>query len=87
MTFISIKAPATTPIAHDRSRDDVSWRRKLSVAEAAEHLGVSKSLLNKQRLSGGGPVYMKIGRRVLYDLTDLESWVLSTKRRHTSEYT
>lgn len=60
--------------------------RKLSVVEAARHLGLSKSLLDKLRLTGGGPAYLKLGpRRVVYDLADLEQWATERRRRSTSE--
>jgi hypothetical protein len=39
--------------------------RKMSVQETAAYLGISKSFLNKRRLDGTGPIYLKIGRRVL----------------------
>jgi len=59
---------------------------KLSVVEAARHLGLSKSLLDKLRLTGGGPAYLKLGpRRVVYDLADLEQWATERRRRSTSE--
>ena len=59
--------------------------RKISVREAAAYLGISKSFLDKTRLDGSGADYLKIGRRVIYDLADLEMWAASRKRRHTSE--
>jgi predicted DNA-binding transcriptional regulator AlpA len=59
--------------------------RKISVREAAAYLGISKSFLDKKRLDGTGPIYIKISRRVAYDLSDLETWVAAQKRRHTSE--
>jgi excisionase family DNA binding protein len=59
--------------------------RKLSVQEAARFLGLSVSTLNKLRLTGTGPKYMKLGRRVLYDLHDLETWVAERKRHSTSD--
>jgi hypothetical protein len=58
---------------------------KLSVREAAAHLNVSKSWLDKRRLDGNGPPYLKMGRRVAYDIADLELFAASMKRRHTSE--
>ena len=58
---------------------------KLNVSQAATSLGVSKSWLDKKRLDGGGPEYHKFGRRVLYDITDLQVWAARNKRRHTSE--
>jgi len=59
--------------------------RKLSVQEAARFLGLSVSTLNKMRLNGTGPRYLKLGRRVLYDLRDLDAWVAERRRNHTSE--
>jgi len=59
--------------------------RKLNVAEAAHFLGLSVSTLNKFRLSDGGPRYLKLGRRVLYDVRDLEQWASSRARIHTSQ--
>lgn len=58
----------------------------LNVNEAAERLGVSVSYLNKLRLSGGGPAFVKIGARVAYDPADLASWIEARKRQSTSEY-
>ena len=59
---------------------------KLTVPEAAAHLKLSKSFLDKLRLRGNGPAYLKLGtKRVVYDLNDLEAWVQRCRRRHTSE--
>lgn len=58
----------------------------LNVNEAAERLGVSTSYLNKLRLTGGGPAFVKLGARVSYDPGDLAAWLDANKRRSTSEY-
>lgn len=58
----------------------------LTSAEAAEYLRLSRSTLAKMRLSGGGPVFTKLGRRVVYEMGDLEAWVLANKHSSTSEY-
>jgi hypothetical protein len=58
--------------------------RKLPTREAAAVLGVSVSFLNKLRIQGGGPVFIKIGRRVLYDPRDLEAWSDARRRTNTS---
>jgi hypothetical protein len=60
-------------------------RTRFNVTEAASILRVSKSWLDKKRLDGRGPEYHKFGRRVVYDLRDLESWAARNKYRHTSE--
>lgn len=59
--------------------------RLLSTSEAADRLGVSASYLNKLRVTGGGPSFVKIGARVGYDQSDLSSWIDSQKRRSTSD--
>jgi hypothetical protein len=76
----------TPPTAWSESRDSDLPGRKLNVQVAARFLGLSVSTLNKLRLSGNGPQYMKLTRRVLYDLRDLESWAAAQKRNHTSEF-
>ena len=80
--------PATEPLGRNAAQRMTQFElpsRKLSVKEAAAYLGLSVSTLNKLRLSGKGPRYLKLGRRVLYDIRDLESWVAERTRSHTSE--
>jgi excisionase family DNA binding protein len=62
-------------------------RRKLTTPEAATFLGLGKSTLDKLRLTGGGPAYSLIGRRVIYDPADLDAWVAQHKRTSASERT
>lgn len=58
----------------------------LKVEAAAAHTGLSTSTLNKLRVFGGGPVFMKLGRRVAYDVADLDAWMAARRRRSTSDY-
>jgi hypothetical protein len=57
-----------------------------SVTEAAQHLRVSVSFLNKLRSIGGGPAYSvlgsKRGGRIVYRVRDLDAW--QDQRRRTS---
>ena len=57
---------------------------RLSVDGAADYLGVSVSFLNKARLTGNGPVFLKLGSRVAYERADLDSWLRSRRRQSTS---
>lgn len=57
----------------------------LLTREAADRSGLSKSTLDKMRVFGGGPTYLKIGRRVVYDPVDLDQWLASHRRASTSE--
>ena len=52
-------------------------KRYLRTTEAAEYVGSAKSTLEKLRLFGGGPVFAKLGRTVVYDRIDLDAWVAS----------
>ena len=54
-------------------------------SDAARHLGLSESTLNKLRLTGAGPVYIKLGRRVLYNVMDLDQWLERHRRTSTSD--
>lgn len=57
--------------------------RLMSVIDAANRLGVSTSFLNKLRVSGDGPPFVKIGTRVVYDPADLAVWLGGQKRAST----
>ena len=57
----------------------------VTTVEAARVLGLSDSTLAKMRLNGNGPIYCKLGRRVVYRLTDLEQWLQSRTARDTSD--
>ena len=62
-------------------------RKMLSAPEAAAYCGSSASTFAKLRLYGGGPLYVKLGRRVVYDPADLDRWLASHRRASTSEMT
>lgn len=46
----------------------------LSNQQAAMFLNLSPRTLEKYRVIGGGPIFRKFGRRVVYARTDLEAW-------------
>lgn len=61
-------------------------RRWLRTREAATHVGLSASTLEKLRVSGGGPRFTKAGPRiVVYAASDLDAWLLERARATTSE--
>ena len=60
--------------------------RHMRTDEAANFLRLSRSTLEKMRLSGDGPPFIKSGKRiVLYKLVDLEQWLEGRKVKSTSE--
>lgn len=58
---------------------------RLRTADAASYCASSKSTFEKYRLTGEGPAYIKLGRVVVYDLEDLNTWLASNRRMSTSE--
>jgi predicted DNA-binding transcriptional regulator AlpA len=63
-------------------------RRRVKVAEAAEHLGLSKSHLNKLRLPENahrGPPFYKVGKAIIYDLTELDAWLAARRCTSTTD--
>lgn len=52
---------------------------KLNTREAATFLCLSPGTLEVWRSQGRGPMYAKLGRRVVYDRIDLEKFVASRK--------
>lgn len=52
-------------------------------SEAARWLKLSGRTLEKHRCRGTGPLYRKIGGRVVYDFADLRSWLDAGTRRRT----
>jgi hypothetical protein len=57
----------------------------LRASEAASLLGPAPSTLAKLRLSGNGPVYCKLGRRVVYRRDDLAAWLDTRIARGTAD--
>ena len=53
---------------------------------AAAYLNCSKSYLEKTRLTGGGPRFIKIGKAVRYRLADLDAFAEARSHASTSEY-
>ena len=50
-----------------------------------QYIGVSKSSLEKWRVSGRGPRYCKIGRIVVYPTDHLDQWLDGNLRKSTSD--
>jgi predicted DNA-binding transcriptional regulator AlpA len=56
-----------------------------SVEEAATKTGMSVSTLNKWRVTGFGPKFVKLGKRVLYRDEDIETFITAGLRSSTSQ--
>lgn len=62
-------------------------RPRVRTRAAAAYLDCSPSKLNKDRITGNGPPFYEMGAVVLYNLDELDSWLLQRRRTSTGEYT
>lgn len=54
----------------------MSNRRILRTPGAAEYLGLAESTLEKMRITGVGPRFIRLGGRAVgYDRQDLDAWL------------
>lgn len=56
----------------------------MSTKQLAKVLGLSPQTLEKWRVTGGGPVFQKIGRAVRYDWGDVEVWMAGRRVKSTA---
>src|SRR6185437_6588026 len=57
----------------------------LTQQEAADETRLSERTLERHRLAGTGPKFVRLGRRVLYRREDVEAWIASNICRSNSE--
>jgi predicted site-specific integrase-resolvase len=56
----------------------------MTEAAAAEYLGLSPRTLQRWRVTGQGPTYRKLGKRVAYSTEDLREYLGRVRRSSTS---
>jgi hypothetical protein len=59
--------------------------RFLKTPDAAIHIGLSARTLEKHRCYGTGPLFRKLGGRIVYAIVDLDAWADLGTRRSTSD--
>ena len=52
---------------------------KMRTAAAAAYISKSPSWLNKARMTGSGPSFMRLGSTIVYDSADLDAWMASCR--------
>ncbi len=57
----------------------------LNTEQAALVVGLAPKTLARYRVTGAGPVYHLLGRRVRYLREDLDAWVRKRRRKSTSD--
>jgi len=78
--------PHTKPRGHGPSaRGPPLGEKLLTVQEVAALLHCSVSALNKWRVSGRGPRFIKVERRVRYRPSDVAAYVAAAMRTSTSQ--
>lgn len=73
------QATKTEPSSEDEART------VLPTEHAASYLGLRPKTLETLRTRGGGPPFLKLGRRVVYRKSDLDTWLAAKVRRSTSD--
>jgi hypothetical protein len=59
-------------------------RKYLTTKEAADRVRLSESPLEKKRVDGSGPVFVKLGKAVRYEITALDDWIAAGRHRSTA---
>lgn len=57
----------------------IPQREFLNINEAATFIGMSRQTLDKWRMQGTGPAVHRVGRRVLYSVSDLRNFMQANK--------
>lgn len=61
-------------------------KRILRTDAAAEYVGLAGSTLEKMRLRGDGPPFVRLSAKSIgYDLADLDAWIVARKASSTSD--
>jgi len=64
---------------------DTTKSAYLDTRATADRTSLSVSYLNQARLRGDGPPFIRVGRRVLYSIGELDAWLAARTRTSTSE--
>ena len=67
-------------------KEDLAHKRYLSSKEVEEVYGLTTRTLQTWRSKPFGPRFVKIDRKVLYDVRDIESFLEGYKKETVDEY-
>lgn len=59
-------------------------KKYMRTPEAAIYCCSTKSVLEKLRVFGGGPAFIRLGRTIVYATEDLDAWMEGRRQRSTS---
>jgi predicted DNA-binding transcriptional regulator AlpA len=63
----------------------VSQIKYLTTKEAAFYVRLCESSLEKKRMQGDGPEFVKLGRAVRYAQSALDAWMQANRRTSTAD--
>jgi predicted site-specific integrase-resolvase len=63
---------------------DTNSKQYFSPDEAARTIGVASQTLARWRCEGGGPPFIRVGRKIMYGATDITAWMNSRRMSSTS---
>lgn len=69
---------ALIPLPHEADR-------LIPASALPQYLGVSLPTLERWRMQGIGPKFIKAGRRVFYRVNDVRTWIAGAQRSSTSD--
>jgi hypothetical protein len=82
----ALKPSANLPMTVNTKNDGaLASIHLLSTKAAAREFGISHRTLEDWRLTGNGPLFVKLGRRVFYRLTDLTQFLEGQLRSNTAQ--
>ncbi len=63
----------------------MSLTEHMKAKVTAERIGVTAGCLAKWRMTGEGPAYIRVGRRIAYDPRDVQVWLDARRVQSTSQ--
>ena len=57
----------------------------MTTAEASQYLRLAVATLAKMRCRGGSPIFLRLGRKVVYIRADLDAWLAARRAQNTSD--
>ena len=80
------QTPLPLPSLIEILRDNPGWLDEaVDEAEASRIIKTPQATLQTKRVRGGGPIFTKAGKRVLYIRRDLFDWLAAGRRTSTSD--
>ena len=57
----------------------------LTTDEACRYLRLSRPTLERRRLNGEEPVFIRLGKRIYYQRADLDAWLVLSRSKHPTQ--